>query len=1139
MKRKKVKIILFTVVPVLVLLIAAVCIFIFRSDKEEHIPNNDDQIQEEPTNIEYPRYAEEWYKVLERRKPLEIGESYTETFSSDDYLASRLYPEYWEKGTTISWVDEDTGVGDGKNLKITSSGTSEKRYTEVVFRGMQMVPGARYRVSVTVKTRSKNTEYYVGFHGQQNNYVFRFSGNDGAVQRLDGTISLKNCDYDGLVIAIVGEETAELLMDDLTIERLEPLPMIDLTEIGASHTFDFNQNMDYAIASNSVIQLVANGGSNKALQISKMAAWQGVDISNVLLKAKGTYQVSFKIKRISGTVGQAYATMSSAANGSYQDVGKAISISDAWTTVSEIYTLKEYDDYYFNLSLSSEDCVFAIDDLVIECVDLKELEKWNVDLTKVGSKFSLDFDGISERQLQYYCKAVNSNVKRVDNGNGKALQITKVGEWQGLNFANIKLAAEGIYKVSMNIKLISGTTDQMYVTMSSAVNGTYEDIGVAVTPTTEGLEFRSYYALKNFEDYYLSISAQNSSCVFEIDDVVIEHVTSEQYKNLKVDLTEVGARFGMDFDTASMEDVLDHCVGVNSDLKLAANGSRKALRITKVGEWQGLNFTNIKLAAEGIYKVSMNIKLISGTPDQMYVTMSSAANGTFEDIGVAVTPTAEGMEFRSYYALKNFEDYYLSISAQNSSCVFEIDDVVIERVASDQYENLKVDLTEIGSKFEMDFDTVSMEDVLDHCVGVNSDMELVANGSGKTLRITKTGEWQGLNFTNIKLAAEGIYKVSMHIKLISGTPGQMYVTMSSAANGTFEDIGMAVTPTAEGMEFTNNYTLKNFEDYYLSISAQNSSCVFEIDDVVIERLDPDKIETIVPIDLTTLGAKYEENFDTAEAEKYFVSTGHAAVEVKNGVLSVVKKAQWQGVKGQNFRFAKGNTYRFTFDLYMIQMSTIDYFEVVFADGTPNKVSHSLANYVKTGEKVNVTFEMTLKEDATEFLIGCWDGGAVYTIDNLCIENVKPGPHAYEPIDLTTPGAKYEENFDTAGAENYFVTTGHGTVEVKDGVLSVRKTSQWQGLKSQNIKFAKDNTYKFSFDLEVKSMSSTDFFELIFADGTANKVSHGLAGYVKLGEKVNVTFEVTLKEDATEFLIGCWDGGARYNIDNLQIENTTP
>ena len=203
------------------------------------------------------------------------------------------------------------------------------------------------------------------------------------------------------------------------------------------------------------------------------------------------------------------------------------------------------------------------------------------------------------------------------------------------------------------------------------------------------------------------------------------------------------------------------------------------------------------------------------------------------------------------------------------------------------------------------------------------------------------------------------------------------------------------------------------------------------------------------------------------------------------------------------------------------------------------MSHSLANYVKTGEKVNVTFEMTLKEDATEFLIGCWDGGAVYTIDNLCIENVKPGSHAYEPIDLTTPGAKYEENFDTAGAENYFVTTGHGTVEVKDGVLSVRKTSQWQGLKSQNIKFAKDNTYKFSFDLEVNSMSSTDFFELIFADGTANKVSHGLAGYVKLGEKVNVTFEVTLKEDATEFLIGCWDGGAKYNVDNLQIENTTP
>ena len=105
------------------------------------------------------------------------------------------------------------------------------------------------------------------------------------------------------------------------------------------------------------------------------------------------------------------------------------------------------------------------------------------------------------------------------------------------------------------------------------------------------------------------------------------------------------------------------------------------------------------------------------------------------------------------------------------------------------------------------------------------------------------------------------------------------------------------------------------------------------------------------------------------------------------------------------------------------------------------------------------------------------------------------------------------------------------------MLYTVKTAQWQGLKGVNFKFAKGMTYKFSFDLTVSKMGSTDYFEVLFADGTAEKVSHGLATYVKVGETVKVEFYVTLLADATEFLIGCWDGGAEYTIDNFVIENT--
>ncbi len=434
------------------------------------------------------------------------------------------------------------------------------------------------------------------------------------------------------------------------------------------------------------------------------------------------------------------------------------------------------------------------------------------------------------------------------------------------------------------------------------------------------------------------------------------------------------------------------------------------------------------------------------------------------------------------------------------------------------YTGSTIDLTNAGAKFKLDFDDSSS---LQYVAANNSNISLIENGEGNALQIEKAGYWQGLNFSNMKFAASGLYKISMKVKSISGNPESSWVTMSSAANGSYQDVGAQMGMTSDWTEFSNYYTLKEFEDYFLNLSIQNNSCIFAIDDVLIEHVDV--------VDLSTKGSVYEEKFDSTMAERHFASAGHATVGVKEGVLSVTKTAQWQGLKGQNFKFKKGETYRFSFDLNVSNMGSTDYFEVVFADGTANKVSHSLASYVKVGEVVNVSFDITLLGDATEFLIGCWDGGAVYTIDNFKIENV------LEIIDLTEAGAIYTDSFDGT-ASDYFASTGHAAVEVKDGALSVTKTAQWQGLKGQNFKFARGNTYKFTFDLNVSSMSSTDYFELVFADGTANKVSHSLASYVKEGETVNISFAVTLLDDATEFMIGCWDGGAIYTIDNLTITN---
>ena len=40
-----------------------------------------------------------------------------------------------------------------------------------------------------------------------------------------------------------------------------------------------------------------------------------------------------------------------------------------------------------------------------------------------------------------------------------------------------------------------------------------------------------------------------------------------------------------------------------------------------------------------------------------------------------------------------------------------------------------------------------------------------------------------------------------------------------------------------------------------------------------------------------------------------------------------------------------------------------------------------------GETVEVSFNITLLSDATDFLIGCWSADAIYAIDDFVIEKI--------------------------------------------------------------------------------------------------------------------------------------------------------
>lgn len=635
---------------------------------------------------ENPRYSDEWEGLLKKKEPLAEGEKYVEDFEGD-YVTSRLFPETFVNGAKVEYKSGADGIdADGKSLSIKTDGDENGNYDAVIFKGFEITPGARYRISLKAKTLNDGRNYYVGFRSSADDaYAFNFSGAAGEEQTVSGTVSLGEKNYYGLVIMIAGGDAAELIIDDLTVERLAKLPEIDLTAAGSSVTLNFDDGIDYVSANNSSIPHV-----------------------------------------------------------------------------------------------TGEEAV-----------------------------------------------------------SGGSLKVVKTGSWQGADFTDIKFAANGIYRVSFDVKLLSGNAGMAFATFSSAANGSYQDVGKQLTVINTVTSFKEVYKLKDFGDYYLNFSFSDASCAFVVDNLKIEHLTEEDLN--KIDLTAMGAKYEENFEVSAVED------------------------------------------------------------------------------------------------LKHF-------SAASS--------------------------------------VLSLEE---------------ANG-GKALKISKKGAWAGLNTKDLVLQASATYRVIFRIKLVSGNTDNMFATCSSAGNGSYQDVGQAITPTYEWKKLTLDYTLKDFGDYYFNFSFYDPSAVVLIDDFSIERIDPDNRpaidpdEPVVPavIDLTAAGAKHEENFDDITAEnlaKHYVTSGSAEITAENGAFKVKKTGQWQGLKFIGFNLKNGSTYKFTFDLAVESMGSTDFFELLFADGTAEKVSHGLASYVKIGESVNVSFEVTLMADATEFLMGCWSGDAVYTLDNLVIENV--------------------------------------------------------------------------------------------------------------------------------------------------------
>ena len=600
-------------------------------------------------------------------------------------------------------------------------------------------------------------------------------------------------------------------------------------------------------------------------------------------------------------------------------------------------------------------------------------------------------------------------------------------------------------------------------------------------------------------------------------------------------------------------------------VKSAISVTEKGLKVTKTDQWVAFE-TNEELSfgAGVTLKIEFEVTFIKyhdWDADNFFITFGEGAGEFKRSIQLKniATITDRKHTVTTYVTLGEYDGYVASVSnyGGDSEYVFskftftvvsEAGETVIE---TEPAKVPVVALANTGDTFEY-----TLANYADYTTAKYAT--LTATDAG--IKVTKTNLWDAFETKNITFAAETIVKIELEVTFIKNhdwDAENFFVTFGEGSGEFKRSIQLKniATITDRKHTITAYVTLGDYDGYVASVSnyGGDSEYVFnkfaftvvsEAGETVIET-EPAKVPVIA---LANTGDIFE--FTTTNFGDY-IAEKNATLAATEGGIKVTKTGQWVAFETKNITFAPNAIIKVAFEIVFTNAHAYDAnnFFVTFGDGTAYSVSCNLTDIsTVVARKHTIVRYYTLGDyDAYAMSFSNFGGGeTIYTLSAFTLtvvseagDAVTETEEASAEVDLTAAGAKYTENFDSMTANqlaDHFVSTGSANVSVDGGALKVQKTGIWQGLKGINFKFASGATYSFSFKLNVSQMNSTDFFELIFADGNdAEKVTQSLASYVTVGETVTVSFDITLKGDATEFLIGCWSGNAIYTIDDLVIE----
>lgn len=589
--------------------------------------------------------GEKWDTLQDGAKPLEVGESYTERWSTEPY-AMRLRPYEVQFGK-----DEPAGAsfeflknGNGNSVVIETDGERGGAFDYVEFSGMRYVEDALYKFDIEYTVMTVNRTFKVGF---DHNYFLDLSGTKtGESKKTTGiftatTANGYNNNLNSSIIVMVagGESPAQIRIDSMTVTRLPDAPKVSGLHIAGNYVAGGKLTAEYEIR-------LPDGYTETGTQIDWFVCSDDSGANKTILSAlRGRKEITVTQDMEHYYIGVQVIPRCDAPGVSAE--GKAVS------TVGECVgaPLESIGDYWFR---------------------------------QPGDSFTETFESLNE-PYKVWIRADEGVTTYISDENaisGKSLFVSTENEIKGGYFTGMRFTGGGAYTISFSLKFVT-VPSEMYVQFRALSSLGYTGDVKYQIPTSSAQAGTVYdieipaLRIQNVNDYELQVFAVGASGYY-IDDLTVRYVNvSDEIYGLK----EKGGSMTEDFDTKNILTSIDTFgwdgIALTKD-GITGRGLRFSAKESGSITAYFLDFIN-NLAAGETYRVTFKYYYLNAAPQDFYVGFRNmAGNQNNTKLDFTGKKAGEVYTFEQEFKLADEDDMFLQMfNMAADGSVLVIDDLTI------------------------------------------------------------------------------------------------------------------------------------------------------------------------------------------------------------------------------------------------------------------------------------------------------------------------------------------------------------------------------------------------------------------------------------------------------------------------------